>query len=264
MTADRLVALQGAVNFRDVGGLAAAGGRQVRRGLLFRSDELAHLTDADLRVVDRLGLRTIVDLRAAQERARRPDRLPPGARLRQVHLPMSDSTMQGSALRQLAWLVVRGPSLDAATLLRQQYTAFAFQCAGAVGALLRCLADPANLPALVHCTAGKDRTGFTMAVLLLTLGVAEEDVIADHLLSNQLLQPAIPRFVRRLRWLSLGRLRPQQIASLLEARAELLEDVLESLRARHGTLESWLRQACGVDTVTQRRLAAALLTAAPE
>jgi protein-tyrosine phosphatase len=258
---DRHVALQGALNFRDVGGLAAANGQQVRRGLLFRSDALAQLTDADLRVVDRLGLRTIVDLRTARERSRNPDRLPPSARPRCIHLPMSDRLMQGSTLRQVAWIVACGPSIDPAALLRQQYTAFAFECTESVCALLRCIADPANLPALVHCTAGKDRTGFTMAVLLLTLGVAPELVIADHLLSNRFLQPATPRFVRRLRWLSLGRLRPQQIAPLFEARADLLEHVLELIGTKHGTIQAWLEHACGVDLVTQRRLAAALLTA---
>lgn len=258
---DRHVALQGALNFRDVGGLVAANGQRVRRGLLFRADSLAELTDADLVAVERLGLRTVVDLRTTRERARHPDRLPPGVNPNCIHLPMGDRALQRPTLRQLAWMLAHASSLDADALLRRQYAALATECAASVGTLLSCLSDPENLPALVHCTVGKDRTGFTMAVLLLTLGVAHDDVIADHLLSNQYLQPAVPRFVRRIRWLSLGRLKREQIVHLFEARADLLEHVLARIRSEHGTIEAWLEKACGVDLVTQRRLAATLLTA---
>jgi protein-tyrosine phosphatase len=243
---DRHVVLQGAFNFRDVGGLTAAGGRRVRRGLLFRSDSLSRLTSADLQKVQGLGLRTVVDLRTTRERASAPDRLPRGQATRCVHLPMRDPTVPESRLRMMAELVLRGPSTDLGALLRQHYDAFAFQCGASVGALLRLVADGSNLPLLVHCTAGKDRTGFTVAVVLRILGVAMEDVLADHLVTNELLRPALPRYVRMLRWLSLGRLTEEQMMPLLEARAGDLEHEVQEIEARHGSLEAWLEEDCGV------------------
>lgn len=257
---DRRVALHGALNFRDVGGFFAADGRKVRRGVLFRSDALSRLTDEDLRTIDRLGLQTIVDLRTAQERSSEPDRLPPGSSVRCVHLPMRDPTIPDSRLRLLVRLAYHGASTDFDALLRKHYAAFAFQCTDSVGALMRLLADQASLPALVHCTAGKDRTGFTMAVLLLSLGVPAEDVLADHVISNELLRPLIPRYLRSLRWLSLGRVSAAQAMPLLEARAEHLEQVVAQICDRYGTIGHWLEQACGVDRQVQRRLAALLLT----
>jgi len=243
---DRQVALQGAFNFRDVGGLTTAGGRKVRRGLLFRSDSLSRLTPADRRTVQGLGLRTVVDLRTTRERASAPDRLPRGQGIRCVHLPMRDPTVPESRLRLMAQLTVRGPSTDLGALLRQHYQAFAFQCGASVGALLRLVAEETNLPLLVHCTAGKDRTGFTVAVVLRIVGVSVEDVLADHLVTNELLRPALPRYVRMLRWLSLGRLTKDQMMPLLEARAEDLENVLREMEARHGSIEHWLEEECGV------------------
>ena len=257
---ERHIPLHGAVNFRDVGGLDAANGKKVRRGLLFRSDALARLTDADLRVVDRLGLRTIIDLRTAPERASGPDRLPASSGLRCVHLPMRDPATPDSRMRLLVWLVRHGPSADFAAILKQQYTAFAFHCTESVGALLHLIAEPANLPALVHCNAGKDRTGFAMAVVLLSLGVCVQDVIADHVSTNEFLRPLIPRYVKTLRWFSLGRVGAQQILPMLEARADQIEHVVGQICDKHGSIEDWMQQACGVDLDIQRRIADQLLT----
>jgi len=255
---DRHVPLQGAANFRDVGGLSAAGGRMVRRGLVFRSDSLARLTDADLKLVGRLGLRTVVDLRTVQERASGRDRLPEGS-IRCIHLPMSDPSVPDSRIRMVADLILRGPSTDFDRFLRQQYRAFATHCAGAVGTILRLIADPDNHPVVVHCNAGKDRTGFTTAVLLLCLGVAESDVLAEHVRTNEYLRASIPRYVRALRWLSLGRVSARQVMPLLEARADHLEQVLERIRVSHGSIDAWLERDCGVDPATRSRLAELLL-----
>jgi protein-tyrosine phosphatase len=159
----------------------------------------------------------------------------------------------------MAELVYRGPSTDLGALLRQHYEAFAFQCGASVGALLRLVAEETNLPLLVHCTAGKDRTGFTMAVVLRIVGVSVEDVLADHLVTNELLRPALPRYVRMLRWLSLGRLTEAQMMPLLEARAEDLENVLREIEVRHGSMERWLEEGCGVGREVRERIVRGLV-----
>jgi protein-tyrosine phosphatase len=255
----RHVPMQGALNFRDVGGCVTSDGRRVRRGLIFRSDGLTRLTDEDLRTLERLRLRTVVDLRTVQERASEPDRLPACDGLRCVHLPMRDPSLPESRLRLFLRMVWNGPSTDFEAMLQRHFTSFAFDCTQSVGGLLRLLADPANLPAVVHCTAGKDRTGFTMATLLLSLGVPIDDVLEDHLISNELLSGLIPRWVKRLRRASLGRLSEPQIMPLLVARAEHIQLVVQEICDKHGSIQAWMHSDCGVDCETQRRIAEVLL-----
>lgn len=254
----RRVVLQGAVNVRDVGGLVTTRGERVRRGRLYRADALSRLTRDDLQTLHGLRLRTVVDLRTPRERSSAPDRLP-GRSIRTMHLPMRDPTVPDSRLLMIARLARHGPSTDFGALLRQHYMAFAFRCTESVGALLRLISREENLPLLVHCTAGKDRTGFTMAVVLRLLGVAMEQILSDHLATNELLRPALPRYMRILWWLSLGRLTEAQVLPLLEARAEDLEQVLREIDGQRGSMEAWLQEDCGVGPDVMEGIRRALL-----
>ncbi len=256
---ERHLLLDGAKNFRDVGGISTADGRTVRRGLLYRSDVLSHLSDADLRVLETLGLKTVVDLRTQRERKSRPDRLPSGGNIRTVHLPLIDPSTPDSLIRVSMWMILRGPSADFDKILRSQYHAYAFHCTESIRALMQSAADPDAYPMVLHCAAGKDRTGFSVAVLLLLLGVSMEDVTADYLLTNHYLASELPRYIKSIRRLSLGRVSAAQIESFLIARAEYLAEVVSKIRDRFGSIRGWLEQACGVSPETLKRIEANLL-----
>jgi protein-tyrosine phosphatase len=178
----RRVPLAGAVNFRDVGGYAAADGRTVRWGLLHRSDSLAELTEADLETVHALGLRSVFDLRHDSERQQRPSRQHPDAR---HHTHAIGFFPHGSEALMAG---VRGRSLskDAAHgLLLAMYQHLPVDQAAVYGRMLQTLLLPDALPALVHCTSGKDRTGFGVSVLLTALGVPRETILEDYVLTNR-------------------------------------------------------------------------------
>ena len=176
-------------NFRALDGLPAGDGRCVRPGLLFRSGHLHDATPEDVRALAGLGVRTVFDLRSADEAAQQPDVLPPGARYRRVGaLQMLDDPTD-DPIDLLDWEgFLRQTAQDAATLDRLE----AFQHGvypalvrrpEAFRALVHELLDHPGEPLLVHCTAGKDRTGVACAILLRLLGVPEPVIQQDYLAS---------------------------------------------------------------------------------
>lgn len=172
----------GAHNFRDLGGLPTDDGGRTRPGLLFRSDTVQELTDADVNVLVReLGLRLLVDLRGAAEVEREGRGLLAGFPVQHANLPL-DSRDERAI-----------PDLAVDTLVHHYLGYLAVSSAALVRAF-RLLAD-SGLPAVVHCAAGKDRTGVTTALLLRAVGVRSDAVAEDYARSA----PAVPQILARLR-----------------------------------------------------------------
>ena len=178
----RLIRLDGASNFRDLGGYTSTEG-VVRTGEVYRSDRLAGLTDADVAVLDDLGIRTVVTLLTADDvEEYGPDRMPAGSRL--VELPIDSETATELASRARSALATGDFSsippelnLDIHRLLvadgRRQY-----------GELMRLIADSENRPLVFHCSHGVHRTGTGAAILLSLLGIDWVTVRDDYLVSN--------------------------------------------------------------------------------
>lgn len=245
--AERFLALPGAVNLRDIGGYATTDGRRVRWRRLFRAGSLADLGVDATQSLAALGLRSVIDLRSPAEAGRFPDRLPDGAAY--LHLPVYQD---GNTAAWLRTLLFRRHELD--QVMAESYRRMADTRAAAFGDVLRRWADPASLPGLVHCTAGKDRTGIVIALLLLLLGVPEPVVVADYSLSNLAYEQIVAAArddVRRITALGLtaGELRP-----VMSADPRNLARLLDHLRARYGSLEAYLRDQAGVGPETVARL----------
>lgn len=169
---ERHLTLEGAWNFRDLGGYPAAGGRTVRWRTLFRADGLDRLTPADLTVVAELGLRTVIDLRTADEVAQ--GRYEPGDDSAWHHLPMLDVLPPPDDFAE--WVV--------SEYIADQYVAMLEGAPDAVRTFLTLLTDPGAYPLVFHCFAGKDRTGILTALVLGLLGVADDEIAADYSLSK--------------------------------------------------------------------------------
>lgn len=172
--AERVLPLAQGSNFRDLGGYAAAGGRHVRWGLIYRSGATPVLTDADVAQVKALGIRDLVDLRSKEERSLAPTRLT-GIRTSAVDYSMAalmPSAAPGTPIRNGATLYHGLPAL----LAPQIKIVFA-KLLGHEG------------PVAYNCSAGQDRTGFTTAIVLSALGVPRETIVKDYLLSTQYRHP---------------------------------------------------------------------------
>jgi protein-tyrosine phosphatase len=246
--------LSGAVNFRDLGGYQTEDDRQVKRGLVFRSDHLSRLTAEDQQTLRHLRFKVVCDFRTALEQQQHPDLLPLDGAIRLLLLPVQagnfDPALAMDRLRsgERDWL-----SLDFFINLYRQYLD---DFGPEWGQVLRLIADPANLPLVFHCTGGKDRTGICATLLLMTLGVQEAGIFLDHDLSNicnaERLQPIYARYGD----LGIG---PEQVAPYLQAPMEPLAAMLEHLHASYGTIDNYLLTKAGVDKTTLAALRSNLL-----
>lgn len=246
----RRLPLTGAVNFRDVGGYPAACGRTVRWGLLLRSDSLAELTEADQAMVHALGLRSVFDLRQAVERAQRPNRLHPLSAPRTHAIGFypvgSVALMDGVRARSLS-------PAQAHALLLQMYRHLPMDHAATYSQLLQTLLLPDALPALIHCTSGKDRTGFGIAVVLMALGVPREVIVEDYLLTN--------RYRRDLSFMLGTGTDPEVLNVVKAADPQCLAAAFAVIDDRWGGAEGFLREGLGLSAHDQARLQDLLLDA---
>jgi protein tyrosine/serine phosphatase len=180
------VDLAGADNVRDLGGLPVDGGGRTRPGVLLRSGTLQHLTSADVHLlVEDLGVRTVIDLRLAEESAREGSALVGVDGVVNVSLPL------WSADRVRADVVA-----SAEMHVVDHYVAFLEGSAETIVAAARIVADPTRLPALFHCAAGKDRTGVLAAVLLDAVGVTRDAIVADYARSEERIEAIRARLAR--------------------------------------------------------------------
>jgi protein-tyrosine phosphatase len=164
---DRWKAVAGTYNLRDTGGYGA-GADRTRWGKLFRSDALHNLTDDSRELLTALGIGLVIDLRDANELAAAPSRLD-GTAVAIVHTPIYTSAFSSGDFSALAELTL-------ASLYRTMVIEHGRNLATAVGIIAR----SGDLPVLVHCTAGKDRTGLVIALTLLAVGVDRDEVIDDY------------------------------------------------------------------------------------
>lgn len=253
----RTLGLDGAPNFRDLGGYETSDGHHVKWGLLYRSDNLAHLTDADLKKVGALGIRLVCDFRAAAEKADEPDRLPsPAPDVAALEIGAESFLVKDLRERirkgDLAGLDLRGMMIEGN---RQFATRFAPQYA----AMFERITKPENLPALVHCTAGKDRAGFASAAILTVLGVPRDTVMADYLLTNFYTHRAAERRLWMIKLFSFGRADTNALRPLFGVEPEYLQAAFDAIDAKYGDFDRYRREALGLDDAEVAAFRAAVL-----
>ncbi|MEU4550509.1 tyrosine-protein phosphatase [Micromonospora violae] len=230
------VSLPATFNFRDVGGYVGHDDRPIRRGRLYRSDSLHRLTEQDSDAFAAIGIRTVIDLRRPTE-VERDGRVPAyqGLSYRHIHPEHDDWE---------ATPHVEGASL--ARYLADRYADLAQTGTAGLAEAVGLIADSANAPVVVHCVAGKDRTGIVCALTLAVLGVDDADITADYALSSE----ASARYSAWLASVTPGGM--DVPAPFLSSPAEAMQIFLNELRVGHGSVEAYLRHA----GVTDAQLAA--------
>lgn len=251
-------------NLRDAGGLETADGRRVRTGLLFRSGQLDRLDAGALGQFAGLGVGTVVDLRTSAERTAGPDRLPDGVELLVANV-LGD---HGHAVPAQLPRLIRSPAeVEQAVadgvvqrLFEQTYREFVTlpSAREAYAALFRRIADGGEGALLYHCTAGKDRTGWASATLLMLLGVPDDGVLDDFMLSDEL---ALRAFRPLVDAFAAAGGDPCALEPILGVQASYLQAGVDHLRSVHGTVEAWFADGLGLGADVQERLRARLLEA---
>ena len=241
----RLIDLEGCLNFRDLGGYPTGDGRRVRWRLVFRSDALHHLTAADVaRVRGELRIGAVVDLRSSAELRTEGRGVLAGEPIAFHHLPLFD----GQAARPEGWAAV--------DTLADRYTLLAEFAKAPIARVVGVLAA-ADGPVVYHCAAGKDRTGVISAILLGLLGVPDEVVIADYAATQECLEAIVERLMATKGYQTMLAALPPDT---MHAEAETMAVFLSSIRARYGSMRGYAG-AAGVDGATVDRLVGRLLEA---
>ena len=223
--------LEGASNFRDVGGYRNANGQSVRRGRVFRSDHLAGLTTEDLARVEALGIAHSLDFRGVAEYTATPYAIPG---VQRVAL-----TIEPTVIARMQALVAQGivpTTEETVELMRETYRDFVNRNADTFGRFLKHLLEQPS-PQVFHCTAGKDRTGFAAALLLSALGVDRATIEHDYLLTNQL-------YKRDARLEGQGH--PHVMKVLWQVQPEFLHAAFETIDTQHGGMRDYLHGAIGL------------------
>lgn len=250
----RFVSLPGAFNVRDIGGYTTTDGKQVRWGQVYRSGTLSNLTDEGVAQLAALNLQTICDLRTTHEVDNMPSRLP--QTIRYAHLPMHE---QGEGRGRVLWTLMLRPHRISELVLYGYMTLMLEKRAHLLADILRRMADPANRPILLHCTAGKDRTGLAIALLLSLLGVPDEAILADFSLSNLFYEEVRRTIEKDAERLAVFGIRAKNLWPLLVADPATLRAALAHVRERYGSVEGYVRGRGGLEEATIQQLRMELL-----
>ncbi|MEZ5235220.1 MAG: tyrosine-protein phosphatase [Acidimicrobiales bacterium] len=239
MGAPRWLELDGTANCRELGGLPLHGGGSTRSGVLLRSDALHDLTDADVALLTGTwGVRHVIDLRAAGERAERGR-----GRLAAAGVCYSELEVFSDAVLAER----RAAHAGAGTLTESDSMADAYRfflevgAAAFVTALAR-LAEPDGAPAIVHCAAGKDRTGVLVALLLDVAGVRPEAIVEDYAATAHRLDGIRAKLSALSSYARFAAEAPATAAAM-SADASTMAELLEWLHAEHGGAAGWFRAA---------------------
>jgi protein tyrosine/serine phosphatase len=253
----RHVPLEGVDNFRDFGGYATRHGRAMKRGRLFRSASHHRATDADLEAIAALGIGVVVDLRRIQEREREPSRRPADfagvvidnddeqADSWNEHMRTSDLSVQ--AFRRYMADYYRAAPFEARhiDLFRRYFQAL----------------DASEGAILIHCAAGKDRTGLLAALTHHVAGVDRDDMVADYLLTNDPVRFArrMPMVRAAIREISGRDADDAGLLTAMGVEADYLEIAFAEIETRAGGLDAYLESVLGVGPAARERLLHRLL-----
>ena len=247
-------------NFRDYGDYPTAGGRRIRKGALYRSASHARATDADLAEIDKLNLAVVVDLRRPGEREREPSRRPAGFKGQVIANDIGESSDDDPW-----WNFVRSCDLSEDAFrgyLLDYYREAPFKPRhiDLFARYFRALAE-SDGPVLIHCAAGKDRTGVLAALTHHLVGVHQDDIVEDYLLTNnpERIAARAP-MVAEMIAAETGRTPTDAaIRAAIGVEAEYLAEAFRAITEAHGSAGAYLTQALGVDGALKEKLEARLL-----
>jgi len=251
---ERRLPLQGAVNFRDLGGYASSAGQRLKWGKVFRSDHLSNLTESDIDFLERMKIQCVCDFRTSSEARRRPDRFPKDGSGEHLHLPIDNLKADPTELFQklkrgdTSWLTKE--------FLIEGYILNIEEFAPVWGEVFKCLADPGHLPLVFHCTGGKDRAGTCAALILRSLGVPEKTVIHDHGLSNIYIRDVVNGLYAKFDAAGIAR---EKISPYFSAPRYCIEALLAHLREKYGSPIEYLKSKAGLTEEMLAKIRAQLL-----
>lgn len=243
--AERQLALQGTPNFRDLGGYETDCGRKIKWGKLYRSSKLSSLTEQDMHYVKRLGLTLVCDFRQILEQQLEPTFLGENSNHNYVSLPVTPGS-RGNFMENLHQGIIAVD--DASGFMEEMNRDLVANQMPQYAEMFQLILS-GDHPTLIHCASGKDRTGFGAALILDVLGVDEESIVKDYLLTNRYLP--IDQEVKHLSTQftdESGQAVPEHVLRpMMEVRPEYIRACFEEIRKHYESKEHFYETALDLD-----------------
>lgn len=241
------------INFRDFGGGVTLDGRKIRTGLLYRSGVLQKLNDEDLAYVKVLNVQHVIDFRSIEEQDRVPAFLPGKIK---ISMPCNIDRMTRERLRPL--LLRRKADDRIMNVIDGVYSDMVDMMAEPMGRLISLILTPGALPLIIHCRAGKDRTGFAVAMIQWFLGMDRDSIYKEYLRSNDFLMPKISKAIKRLRYITIGLFPQGNLQAAFEVKEKYLSTAMKKVDQSYGGIENYL-MSTGITSAQLEQLRSILL-----
>lgn len=223
------------LNFRDAGGLKLIGGGTMRKGLIYRSASPDRINGKDFKKLQALGIKTIADLRDPAEFSKRKTKIP-GIRI--INLPLSFESVTRERLRPLM-----KRSYDAGAInqvINGLYIDIVDAVRPVLGMTAELILDPDNTPLLIHCQAGKDRTGVLSALFQMIAGADREEIIRDYMASNESIVPHYIKLLRIRKFITLGLFPADSVLHAITQKKEDIITALDRIDNHYGGINEYL------------------------
>lgn len=231
--------MEGGYNFRDLGGIKTKEGRYTKWGKLFRADELSNLTESDLKYLTSIPITSVIDFRAQSETKRSPDRLPPT-----VHFTYPMAITPGNLSNEGIQANLLKTNIDSHMKHMNRLLVSDPACVRAFRIFFAIVQNNLSAPLIFHCSAGKDRAGMATALVLFALGVDEETVMQDYLMSKIYLSDKYSAFIAKY----------PRAESIFTVKRMFLQAGINQIKRDHGSIMNFLTKELKVDIIRMRRL----------
>ena len=270
LAAERVIHLEGTTNTRDIGGYETSDLRTVRWGQIIRSENLSRLTAGDFRKLEDLGVKTVIDLRTDKEHDDSPTVWQGDNPPQFFHFPIGDVEHEWFRAQRRMMRDSRFTEEESLEHMVDGYRMIADVGPSSYRALMELVLEPSNWPVLIHCNAGKDRSGVAVALILEAIGVDRETIMEEYLLTNEIgrsQQKAELLARESSKHRGVGRRHRSPSASawypIVGVRTEMLEAFYASVDEEYGSMQAFLAEL-GVDEEARSALAASLTTEPPQ
>jgi protein-tyrosine phosphatase len=259
---ERILPLEGALNLRDLGGYTTENGKIVRWGMLYRSDHLTKLTEEDIKILERINLKTIIDLRSEHEK-----KVYPNKKISTVEYILNCNPeshfaeLAGKAInladenKKLIEDIENGivdPSIvnNSGTVSIESYQNFVDDSKSqeAFGTMLKWLANPESVASVHHCRGGKDRTGFGSMLILSLLGVNEEQILEDYLITKKVREERNLLKLEQYKKLTDNQNYLDYLMTLIDTRKDYLMTAINRINDFYGGITSYALNQLGLTT----------------
>jgi protein-tyrosine phosphatase len=263
---ERVIDLKGTTNTRDIGGYETSDLGTVRFGQIIRSDKLSRLTANDFQKLEEIGVKTVIDLRTNKEHDQSPTAWQGDNPPRFFHFPVGDANNEWFTSQRKMMKRNRFTEEQSLEHMVKGYRMIAEEGTSSYQQLMEVVLDESNWPVLIHCTAGKDRSGVGVALILEALGVDRETIMEEYLLTNEIsrIEDKAVFLAKESKESSRGSRFSKGVKAsawlpIVGVRAEMLEAFYASVDEKYGSMDAFLTEL-GVDQNARLALAASLTT----